>query len=129
MNVEKRIQNLIEEKYGNEKKFAEEAGIPYTTLRSVFERTFMKSRFQNVLKICRALDISVDGVANNEVLFISENDLSDTLTGNKKYSLLSDFGKKAVLSTIDHEYEREHADAPEVTVTQDKKTGKNIYDS
>lgn len=42
------------------RKFSESIGMPYTTLRSILERGAGKSSIDNVIKICRALDISVE---------------------------------------------------------------------
>lgn len=42
------------------KAFAEKAGVPYTTLRSMLERGFAKSAVENVIRVCRALDITVE---------------------------------------------------------------------
>jgi repressor LexA len=54
------IKELIEKKGLNAKVFSEKAGIPYTTLRSILERGVSKSSVENIIKICRALGITVE---------------------------------------------------------------------
>ena len=56
--------DLIKEMIANTgmsiKAFAENAGIPYTTLRSMLERGIENASVNNVIKICSKLNISVE---------------------------------------------------------------------
>lgn len=54
------IRRLIDKTGMNTKSFSEKADIPYTTLRSILERGVSKSSVENVIKICRALNITVE---------------------------------------------------------------------
>ncbi|HHY42538.1 MAG TPA: helix-turn-helix transcriptional regulator [Thermoanaerobacterales bacterium] len=54
------VKKLIKETGLSLKAFAEKANIPYTTLYSILERGVGNASVDNVIKICRALNISVD---------------------------------------------------------------------
>jgi DNA-binding transcriptional regulator YhcF (GntR family) len=55
------LVRLIKEKgYPSNRAFAEEIGIPPTTLQSMLTRGIGKASVDNVIKICRALGITVD---------------------------------------------------------------------
>ncbi|WP_185776127.1 XRE family transcriptional regulator [Streptococcus oralis] len=43
--------------YSSVKSFAEENGMPYSTVRSILERGIMDANVENAIKICSALDI------------------------------------------------------------------------
>jgi len=62
-------KQLIEQSGLNTKVFAEKAGLPYTTLRSMLDRGFGRSAVENVIKVCKALGITVEeleAIANGE---------------------------------------------------------------
>ena len=54
------IKELIDKTGLSTKAFAEKAGIPYTTLRSMMERGFSKSAVENVIRVCKTLGITID---------------------------------------------------------------------
>lgn len=54
------IRKLIEETGLSLKAFSEKANIPYTTLYSILERGVGKASVDNVIKICRALGITIE---------------------------------------------------------------------
>jgi predicted transcriptional regulator len=54
------LKLLIEESGLSLKAFAEKAGIPYTTLRSILDRGVSKASIGNVLKIYKALGITAE---------------------------------------------------------------------
>lgn len=56
MNEEK-LKQLILSRYSSVKSFAEENGMPYSTVRSILERGIMNANVENAIKICSALDI------------------------------------------------------------------------
>ena len=82
MNKTEILKDLISKTGLNMKTFAIEAGIPYTTLRSMLERGIDKASVNNVIKVCSKLNISVEELYN-----ISQ---SVTLT-NEEQKLLNDF--------------------------------------
>lgn len=63
------IKNLIEEKAPSTKAFAESINMPYTTLRSMLQRGIGNASVDNVIKVCKGLNITTDQLekmANDE---------------------------------------------------------------
>lgn len=58
------LKQLIEDSGLNLKAFSEKAGIPYTTLRSMLERGIGNASVDNVIKICRVLNITIEDLDN-----------------------------------------------------------------
>ena len=56
MNEDK-LKQLILSRYSSVKSFAEENGMPYSTVRSILERGIMNANVENAIKICSALGI------------------------------------------------------------------------
>lgn len=54
------LKKLIEETGMSMKAFSEKVGIPYTTLYSILERGVGKASVDNVIKICKALGITIE---------------------------------------------------------------------
>ena len=54
------LKGLIEDTGLSLKAFSEKAEIPYTTLRSMLERGIGNASVDNVIKICKTLNISVE---------------------------------------------------------------------
>ncbi|UKS24323.1 helix-turn-helix transcriptional regulator [Paenibacillus sp. HWE-109] len=53
------LSELIDRR-GSRRAFAEEIGIPPTTLQSMLSRGVGRASIDNVIKVCRALDITVE---------------------------------------------------------------------
>ena len=66
------------------KAFASEVGIPYTTLRSMLERGIENASVNNVIKVCKTLNISIEQ--------LYEMDKSNSLSQDEK-NLLSNYNK------------------------------------
>lgn len=60
MEKAKALKQLILEQNMSVRKFSQQAGMPYTTLRSILERGVGNSSVDNVLKICKALNITTE---------------------------------------------------------------------
>lgn len=60
MNREQVIKDLIKKRGLSLRSFAEEVGIPYTTLYSMLNRGIGKASVDTVIKVCKALDITTD---------------------------------------------------------------------
>lgn len=67
MTIEEKLKSLILTRYSSIRDFAINAEIPYTTIRSILERGVENASISNVIKICKALSISVDALANGEI--------------------------------------------------------------
>ena len=63
---EEKIKKKIKEKYGSIRQFAIKLGIPYTTIDSILKRGIINSNVGNVIKICKALDISIEKLIEEE---------------------------------------------------------------
>ena len=67
-HTEERLKELIKMKYGSLRKFCNETGIPQSTLSSIMVRGINNASIQTVIKICQALDISTDELAEGRII-------------------------------------------------------------
>lgn len=58
------IRDLINKTGMNVKAFAREIGLPYSTLRSILERGIGNASVDNVIKICKGLNITIEELEN-----------------------------------------------------------------
>lgn len=70
--IEKMIKEIIIEKYGSVKRFSNIIDIPYTTIDTILKRGLLNSNALNVIKICKELNIDVDELADNKLVFKKE---------------------------------------------------------
>ena len=66
INREEYITQLIKEKGFNVKSFANHIKMPYSTLRSILEKGIGGASIDNVIKICKGLNISIDTLKPND---------------------------------------------------------------
>lgn len=64
--LENELKELIVEKYGSVRQFSIKIDLPYTTVDSILKRGLDNSNVGNVIKICKALDISIDNLLDNK---------------------------------------------------------------
>ncbi|MDW4033596.1 XRE family transcriptional regulator [Staphylococcus saprophyticus] len=62
MTKEKDLKRLMENKSGTVKAFSEEVGLAYTTVRSILERGVLNAKVENVIKICKGLNIKPEDI-------------------------------------------------------------------
>ena len=67
--IENKIKDIIIDKYGSVKRFANKIDVPYTTIDTILKRGMLNSNALNVIKICKELNIDVDELANNKLVF------------------------------------------------------------
>jgi DNA-binding Xre family transcriptional regulator len=72
MKIEEKLQELILNRYHSLREFTIDIGIPYTTIHSIFRRGIDNSSLSNIIKICKALNISVDALAEGEIVFMKK---------------------------------------------------------
>lgn len=78
--LEDKLKNLIIEKYGSVRQFSIKIDIPYTTVDSILKRGLDNSNVGNVIKMCKALDISIDNLLDNkEIISNLEFDNADLI--------------------------------------------------
>lgn len=75
---EDKLKNLIIEKYGSIRQFSFKIDIPYTTVDSILKRGIDNSNVGNVIKICKALNISIDTLLDNKDIVNAENIIKDS---------------------------------------------------
>jgi putative repressor len=90
MNEDK-LKQLILSRYSSVKSFAEENGMPYSTVRSILERGIMNANVENAIKICSALGIRPEIFSP---LLATQNECPEILT---IYNQLEDPNKEKVL--------------------------------
>lgn len=66
MTKEKDLKRLMELKAGSIKAFSEEIGLAYTTVRSILERGVFNAKVENVIKICKGLNIKPEEIMDIE---------------------------------------------------------------
>lgn len=71
MSVEDKLKKLIIERYGSIREFTIRIDIPYSTMNGLLTRGIQNSTVSNVLKVCEALDISADALANGKIIPLS----------------------------------------------------------
>lgn len=110
MNIEEEIKRIVITKYGSIRQFANDIEIPYTTIQSIFNRGINNAGMQNVIKICQALGIDTDALAEGRIEERKTHDNLVTVSEKehiKKYRSLSEHGKKMADTFLDMQYEYE----------------------
>lgn len=68
MTIEEKLKEYILVKYKSIREFTLGAGIPYSTVDAILKRGVMNASIGNILKICSALNISADELANGNIV-------------------------------------------------------------
>jgi len=66
--LENKIKELIIEKYGSVRNFSFKINIPYTTVYIILKRVIDNSNVGNVIKMCKALNLSIDNLIDNKAI-------------------------------------------------------------
>lgn len=76
MTVEERIKELILSKYKSLRDFINNSGVdmPYTTLDGILKRGVSNASISNILKLCKALNISADELSKGNIVPMDDND-------------------------------------------------------
>ena len=67
MTIEEKLKDLILNRYKSVLEFSNTADIPYTTVKSILSRGVGNASVNNVIKICKTLNISVDALADGKI--------------------------------------------------------------
>lgn len=67
MTIEEKLKELILSRYRSVLVFTNSIGMPYATMTSIFKRGINNSSVVNIIKICNALGISADALAQNRI--------------------------------------------------------------
>lgn len=68
MTIEEKLKDLILTRYKSMREFTQVADIPYTTMDSILKRGVANSSVSNIVKICKVLNLSMDDLANGEIV-------------------------------------------------------------
>ena len=97
MTTEEKLKELILTKYNSLREFTLTIDIAYSTFDSIMRRGIQNATINNVIKICSALHISADALANGEIVPISPTetkskprDVADILARTKRELLNND---------------------------------------
>lgn len=66
--IEDRLKKLILKRYGSMIAFSKSIGMANSTLATILDRGIHKASVTNVIKICKALEISADGLAHGKII-------------------------------------------------------------
>lgn len=119
MTIESKLKDLILDQYNSIREFTIKINMAYSTLDSIFKRGIQNATLSNILKICDALHISADALANGEIEYISKPVEKETheiteIPANTKRQLLSDHALMFNGKPADEESIRSILDAMEV---------------
>lgn len=85
MNREQFIKNMISSKGYNIKSFAQYIGMPYSTLLTILNGSLGGAAFDNVIKICQGLGISINELQEHDV----SADVDHTLSAHEKALIIA----------------------------------------
>lgn len=68
MTTEEKLKNYILSHYKSVHEFTQSIDMPYGTMSSIFKRGISNSSVTNIIKICSALEISTDELANGKIV-------------------------------------------------------------
>lgn len=74
MELENTLKIIMIKEFGTVQKFADSAGIKYTTLLSILKRGVGTAGLDNVIKMCKTLGISVDELARGRIVATERHD-------------------------------------------------------
>ena len=74
MTTEQKLIDLIKAKYGNLVKFTSTIEMPNSTLATILKRGIDSASISNIIKICHALNISVDELAKGNIVPIEHTE-------------------------------------------------------
>lgn len=93
MNVEERLKDLIIKQYGTMKDFTDHIGIPNSTFANILRRGVQNANVLTIIKICQALEISTDDLAEGRIVPLKRPAAKQTkiedIIDNTKQTLLN----------------------------------------
>ena len=114
MSIDADLKALILSRYKSIREFSITIDMPYTTLYTIFERGIENASIGNVIRICKALKISTDELAEGRIVSIIDrkpipidhtieiNDiLGETKSRLRHGQTVTLNGKKIDIETID----------------------------
>ena len=71
MTIEEKLKKLILSRYQSIREFTIDIDIAYSTFDTIMKRGIRNANISNVIKICNALHISTDALADGEIVFVA----------------------------------------------------------
>lgn len=71
MNLEEKLKEYILQKYSSLREFAFSIDMAPSTLDSIFSRGIGKTSVNNIIKICKKLNISADALGDGEIVQVN----------------------------------------------------------
>lgn len=68
MTTEEKLKAFILTKYRSIREFTQTIDMPYSTMTSILKKGVQNSSVQNVIRICQALNISTDALAEGNIV-------------------------------------------------------------
>ena len=72
MTIEEQLKELMIKKSGSVNKFSSDCELSTSTVATIFTRGVNKTNINTITKICQALNISVDELANGRITYLSD---------------------------------------------------------
>lgn len=91
MSVEEQLKQLILSNYKSVRAFTLETQLPYSTVDNIFKRGIGGTAVTTVVKICDALNITVEGITRGHIEPRNSSVLSPSLFTLQQSALLSSF--------------------------------------
>lgn len=77
MTTEEKLKEFILTKYRSIREFTQAIDMPYSTMTTILKKGVNNSNVQNIIKICQALDISADALAEGKIISnVKEGDVT-----------------------------------------------------
>lgn len=73
MTIEEKLKDLILTKYRSIREFTQIIDMPYSTFSTIMSRGLENSSVTNVIKICKALGISADALADGRIAHVTND--------------------------------------------------------
>lgn len=90
MAIENELKQLILDKYGSVRSFTQSINIPYSTIDSMLKRGIDGTSVSTVLLVCLALNIDIEGLLNDEIIFKPSSRNPSDLNLSSRLHCLSD---------------------------------------
>ena len=68
MTIEERLKDYILKRYKSIRQFTQAADMPYSTVDGILKRGILNSGVNNVISVCKALDISADELIEGNIV-------------------------------------------------------------
>ena len=97
--IEDKLKNLIIEKYGTISNFCKKIDMANSTFATIMKNGVHSANVSNIIKICKALGISADELANDKIVPVRNDPV---LEYAKILSMLSAKSRENALNYIDY---------------------------